>query len=245
MPRLNPFALGANETDEAVGSRHRRARDRAGVVGAAGLAGGGVRRWADRAVRCQDGAASVQLTGPRLRHGLHCLVRGWATSRLRWTGRQGSPLGSCEAGLQRLEVPAGAAWGERVAWCPTLPILAAAAGKKLRLWNLDGTMLRDYPDHPSTITDIQWKPNDAILASTAYGKLYLWDCLPSPSGRGAGGEGAAAGDSALTPNPSPSGRGEHEPSANSPGKARCWRWRGARTLNTLRREGRTTRSISG
>ena len=73
-------------------------------------------------------------------------------------------------------MPGGAAWVERIAWCPTANLLASAAGKKLRLWNLDGTMRREYADHPSTITDIQWKPNDAVLASTGYGKLYLWDC---------------------------------------------------------------------
>jgi WD40 repeat protein len=90
------------------------------------------------------------------------------------------------SGQQIKEMPGGAAWAERVAWCPvSLPspsgrgaggegILASAAGKKLRLWNLDGEMIREYPDHPSTVADIQWKPNDAILASTAYGKLFLW-----------------------------------------------------------------------
>ena len=53
-------------------------------------------------------------------------------------------------------------------------ILASAAGKKLRLWNLDGTMIREYADHPSTIADIQWKPGEPVLASTGYGKLFLW-----------------------------------------------------------------------
>jgi WD40 repeat protein len=77
-------------------------------------------------------------------------------------------------GQQTHELAAGAAWVERVAWCPTANVLASAAGKKLRLWNVDGDMVREYADHPSTVADIQWKPNEAILASTAYGKLFLW-----------------------------------------------------------------------
>jgi WD40 repeat protein len=79
------------------------------------------------------------------------------------------------SGQQTHELAAGAAWGEKVAWCPTTNVLASAAGKKLRLWNLDGTMLREWADHPSTIADMQWKPNEAVLASTAYGKLFLFD----------------------------------------------------------------------
>jgi len=38
----------------------------------------------------------------------------------------------------------------------------------------NGEMLREYADHPSTIADIQWKPQGTILASTGYGKLFLW-----------------------------------------------------------------------
>lgn len=76
--------------------------------------------------------------------------------------------------MQIHELAAGATWVERVAWCPTANLVASAAGKKLRLWDLDGAMLREFPDHPSTIADIQWAPKEAILASAAYGKLTFW-----------------------------------------------------------------------
>jgi WD40 repeat protein len=124
------------------------------------------------------------------------LGHGFGTSCVAWSA-DGQHLASAgqdgkvrrwdpATGQQIREMAGGAAWVERIAWCPvSLPspsgrgvggegILASAAGKKLRLWNLDGTMLREYAEHPSTITDIQWQPNKAILASTAYGKLYLW-----------------------------------------------------------------------
>jgi WD40 repeat protein len=73
------------------------------------------------------------------------------------------------------ELPAGAAWAERVAWSNDGQVLASAAGKKLKLWSPTGELVREYPDHPSTILDIGWKPGAGnLLASAAYGKLQLW-----------------------------------------------------------------------
>jgi WD40 repeat protein len=70
---------------------------------------------------------------------------------------------------------AGAAWAERVAWSNDGTYLASAAGKKLKLWSSAGELVREYPDHPSTILDIGWKPGSGnLLASAAYGKLQLW-----------------------------------------------------------------------
>jgi WD40 repeat protein len=53
-------------------------------------------------------------------------------------------------------------------------LLASASGKKVRLWNVQGKMIREYPDHPSTVADIAWQPRAEILASAAYGQLALW-----------------------------------------------------------------------
>jgi WD40 repeat protein len=73
-----------------------------------------------------------------------------------------------------LLLPGGAAWVERVAWSPRGDLLASGAGRKVRLWNRQGQMLREYPDHTSTIADLQWRPNGQVLASAAYGALTLW-----------------------------------------------------------------------
>ena len=70
----------------------------------------------------------------------------------------------------------GAAWVEHLAWSDSeKPILASAAGRKLKLWNDVGDIVREYPDHQSTIYGIQWKPRERQLASITYGGVTLWD----------------------------------------------------------------------
>jgi WD40 repeat protein len=63
---------------------------------------------------------------------------------------------------------------DRLAWCPVVNLLASAAGKKLRLWDAGGKLVREYPDHPATIADIAWQPKAEILASATFGYLSLW-----------------------------------------------------------------------
>lgn len=110
----------------------------------------------------------------------------FATTSLSWRPGDKSTLASAgQDGKVRLwklvddkptsiDLAAGASWAERVAWSADGEILASAAGKKLRLWSPTGELLREYPDHPSTILDIGWKPGGNTLASAAYGKLQLW-----------------------------------------------------------------------
>jgi WD40 repeat protein len=54
-------------------------------------------------------------------------------------------------------------------------LLASAAGKKVRLWNTAGELIREHADHPSTVADIQWKPGTLELATAAYGQVTLID----------------------------------------------------------------------
>ena len=54
-------------------------------------------------------------------------------------------------------------------------MLASAAGRKLKLWNAVGALVRECPDHQSTISGLQWKPHARQLASIAYGGVTLWD----------------------------------------------------------------------
>ena len=70
----------------------------------------------------------------------------------------------------------GAAWVEHLSWSGgEKPILASAAGRKLKLWNAVGELVREYPDHQSTISGLQWQPREKQLASITYGGVTLWD----------------------------------------------------------------------
>jgi WD40 repeat protein len=77
-------------------------------------------------------------------------------------------------GRERLALDGGAPWVERLAWCPVDNLLATSAGRRLRLWDPQGRLVRDYPEHGSTIADIQWKPRSRELASASYGCVALW-----------------------------------------------------------------------
>jgi WD40 repeat protein len=108
----------------------------------------------------------------------------FGTTALSWSP-QGTLLATAgQDGMVRLWDPAsgqetlardgGAEWVERLAWSPDGTLLASAAGRKVRLWDSAGHLVREYGNHPSTVADIQWKPGSLVLASAAYSQLALW-----------------------------------------------------------------------
>jgi len=66
---------------------------------------------------------------------------------------------------------AGSSWVEQVAFAPDSYLLAAAAGRNLKLWNAQGELVQTYAPHPSTISDIQWQRQGLFLTSGCYGQL--------------------------------------------------------------------------
>ena len=90
-------------------------------------------------------------------------------------------LWDVEAGTQTAEIAGGASWVERVAFSPTSDWLVSAAGRKLRLWNISGDLIREYPDANSTITDIKWRHDGQQFAISAYNGVVLYDpTQPAP-----------------------------------------------------------------
>jgi WD40 repeat protein len=75
---------------------------------------------------------------------------------------------------ERASMPGGAAWVEHVCWHPSGTVLNSGAGKKLRTWSSDGQLLREYPDHAATISDLKWRPVTNELTSAAYGGVAVW-----------------------------------------------------------------------
>lgn len=121
----------------------------------------------------ESGAVRHPLPG----HGFSTATIAWSAdgALLASAGQDGMVrVWDAATGEERWSGAGGGAWVDKVAWCPTAPLLASAAGRKLRLWNASGELLREYRNHPSTITDLQWMPGSQELTVTHYGGLTFW-----------------------------------------------------------------------
>ena len=54
-------------------------------------------------------------------------------------------------------------------------LLAAAAGKKTRVWDASGNLVRELPPQAGTVTDLGWRPGTNNLAVLAYGAATVYD----------------------------------------------------------------------
>jgi WD40 repeat protein len=129
-----------------------------------------------RLFKGDDGAPHQNLPG----HTLDTMAISWHRDNrfLASVGQDGKVrLWDTETGTQTAEMTGGASWVERVAFSPTADWFLSAAGRKLKLWNLHGELLREYPDAKSTITDIKWRNDGQQFAVSAYNGVVLYDPL--------------------------------------------------------------------
>ncbi len=122
----------------------------------------------------EDGAVQRKLPG----HALDTMAISWRNDSrlLASVGQDGKlRLWDVETGTQASEMEGGASWVERVAFSPVDDWLVSAAGRKLRLWNSSGELIREYPDANSTITDIKWRRDGVQFAISAYNGILLYD----------------------------------------------------------------------
>lgn len=119
-----------------------------------------------------SGAVRHTLAG----HGFGTTAVAWgAGATLATAGQDGKVrLWDADAGTETAALAGGAAWVERLAWSPDAKSLASAAGRKLKLWDMAGQLLRAYPDHASTISDVTWRPGSSDLTSSCYGRVTVW-----------------------------------------------------------------------
>jgi WD40 repeat protein len=130
--------------------------------------------------QARSGAAVSTLSG----HGFGTMSIAWQphAAILASAGQDGAVrLWNAASGQAQAELAGGAAWVSQVRWCPVQggkrpPRLAAAAGRAVRFWTVDGQLEREYANHPSTVADIQWHKRRNELAIAAYGVLIL--CNP-------------------------------------------------------------------
>ncbi|MXX82292.1 MAG: WD40 repeat domain-containing protein [Chloroflexi bacterium] len=123
-----------------------------------------------------DGAVQHKLPG----HSFDTMAISWRkdSRRLASVGQDGKArLWDAESGAQLAEMTGGASWVERVAFSPAGDWLVTAAGRKLRLWNSSGELIREYPDANSTITDIKWRYDGKQFAISAYNGVWLYEPL--------------------------------------------------------------------
>jgi WD40 repeat protein len=110
-------------------------------------------------------------------HSFGTLDLAWNSSGalLASAGQDGQArLWDAATGQEKFALAGGASWVACVLWHPKEDILATSAGKKLKLWGADGTLLREYPDHSSTIGTLAWQPNQDILTASSYGQISFW-----------------------------------------------------------------------
>lgn len=74
------------------------------------------------------------------------------------------------------------AWVEHLAWRPDNSpavgrpgLLAAAAGRQLKLLRPDATVHHEFPIAPKTISSLAWSPSGHLLAVAYFGGVCLWD----------------------------------------------------------------------
>jgi WD40 repeat protein len=65
-------------------------------------------------------------------------------------------------------------WVEQCAWSFDGNFLATAAGKIVRVWTRDGTLVRHYEHAKRTVTDLAWHPTLHELAVASYGGVSLY-----------------------------------------------------------------------
>jgi len=82
---------------------------------------------------------------------------------------------SLTTGQKLHEWEGGAAWVERLAWNSTGTILASAAGKVVRMWNIGSQeILLECAELSNTVADLAWKPGHDVLAVAVYGGVNLY-----------------------------------------------------------------------
>jgi WD40 repeat protein len=109
-------------------------------------------------------------------HGFGTTAIAWQPGRavLASAGQDGQ-VRLWKDGQEIAALDGGATWVERLAWNAAGTMLAASAGKKVRIWCPDGQLVRELPVQAGTVTDIGWRPGTNQLAVLAYGAANLYD----------------------------------------------------------------------
>lgn len=111
-------------------------------------------------------------------HHFGATAVSWSVSgkRLASAGQDGKiRLWNVETAAELSALEGGNSWVEHLAWCPLEDWLASGAGRKVRVWDADGALLKDYAELSSTVAALAWRPGSRRLAAAAYGGITMWE----------------------------------------------------------------------
>jgi WD40 repeat protein len=124
------------------------------------------------ALSLSQGEVAVSLISSRFAaHQLGCLQVAWLDAQTLATAGQDGKLKVWNWAQKQLiwEQKGGASWVEQLAYNPTSQLLASSAGKILRIWDKEGTLIHSFDTHKSTISALQWSTDGQELAVVYYG----------------------------------------------------------------------------
>lgn len=84
-------------------------------------------------------------------------------------------LFDADGGAVKAELPGGAPWVEHLAWSPSGELLLSAAGRLVRLWRADGSLVLSLPETDYTVSAIRWQPGRAAFAVATYGAVNVFE----------------------------------------------------------------------
>jgi WD40 repeat protein len=126
-----------------------------------------------------DAAVVDTVTGELLakldHHPLGVLAAAWSRDgRCLAVGGQDGTLRLYRPDGTQVAVVPLEGWVASLAWSPGGQ-LAVGAGKALTIVDAEGTVLRHYPDQPSTVTALAWSVDGSRVGVAAYGGIRWYD----------------------------------------------------------------------
>jgi len=118
---------------------------------------------------------SLALTLPGHASGNTALSSSSAAPLIATGGHDGRVrLWNTQSGVMEQELHAGQDWVEQVVFSPDGTLLAASAGKMLRIWTSTGELVSEYAEHDSTVAAVAWRPDSRGLATGCYNGVRLF-----------------------------------------------------------------------
>jgi WD40 repeat protein len=72
---------------------------------------------------------------------------------------------------------------ERVRWSPSGAQIATASGRRVRVWNADGSPHVETTPLDSTVTSLRWRADGTALAACCYGGVSIWPFVVGARGQ--------------------------------------------------------------